>query len=327
MIDHDLRNLGIGGSEVAALFGADEFKTAFDVWAYKKGGLKYAEAPNIRMLVGKCLERGVLDLYTHITGRKLEYCDVTSRNPERPYMVYTPDALCVDEPRGVDAKVVFWDQRRKWGLDADQIPLRVVFQCYWYMAAMSYPRWDVCALVGEGEPRIYTIERDLEAEGIMLERVEEWYCRYILGNERPPIGNSDEAARWLQQAYPTHKRPDLRTATPEEVEALTHYVQVRLAQKALQAERGALEIQIKEWIADREGLEWEDGVFTWRKTKDGETTDWKSMAIALLHNFIKEPEARTAVLADYTKPKPGTRRIRIDHDDLRSAPAEEEAAA
>lgn len=328
MIDpQNLHSMAIGGSEVAALFDADEYKDQFGVWAGKKGGLKRSQQPeNIRMLVGKCLEEGVLKLYTHITGRRLEYCDVTSQHPERPYMIYTPDALCVDERRGVDAKVVFWDQRRKWGLDADQIPLRVTFQAYWYMAAKDFDLWDICALVGEGEPRIYTVQRDLEAERVMLARVEEWHSRYILGDERPPIGSSAEAGRWLQQAYPSHKTPDLRQATEEEILTLNHYVQVRLAQKTLNAEQDALEVQIKDAIQDREGLQWEDGIFTWRKTKDKDQTDWKSMALGLLHHHIKDEQARAEVLAQYTELKEGSRRIRIDHDALRSGAAAKEAA-
>jgi predicted phage-related endonuclease len=313
MIDpQNLHSMAIGGSEVAALFDADEYKDQFGVWAGKKGGLKRSQQPeNIRMLVGKCLEEGVLKLYTHITGRRLEYCDVTSQHPERPYMIYTPDALCVNERRGVDAKVVFWDQRRKWGLNADEIPLRVQFQAFWYMAALDYDLWDICALVGEGEPRIYTVHRDCEAERVMLARVEEWHCRYILGNERPPIGSSTEAGRWLQQTYPgTYPViQDLRQATEEEVLTLNHYVQVRLAQKALDAEQAALEVQIKDAIKDREGLEWEDGIVTWRKTKDKEETKWKDMALGLLHHHIKDEKSRAEVLALYTEIKEGSRRF------------------
>jgi predicted phage-related endonuclease len=327
MIDpNNLRKIGIGGSEVAALFDADEYRDQFSVWASKKGGLKRGdEPPNIRMVVGKALEQGVLELYTYVTGRKIQYCDETFQHPERPYQIYTPDAFCVGERRGVDAKVVFWDQRRKWGLDADQIPMRVQLQAFWYMSALDYDLWDICALVGEGEPRVYTIHRDREAERVMLARVEEWYQRYLVGNDRPPIGSSEEASRWLQQTYPAHKRPDLRWAVPEEIEILERYVQVRLAQKALSAEQDALETQIKDAIKDREGLQWDEGIFTWRKTKDGVKVDYKSMAIGLLH-AVKDPEARAELLALYTTPKPGTRRIRIDHDALRSQQQETEEA-
>jgi predicted phage-related endonuclease len=325
MIDPSIRKLGIGGSDVAAIFGADEFKDAFSVWAMKKGGLVADPRPNIRMLVGKCLEEGVLKIYEHVTGRKIEYLDTTLQHLDRPWQVYSVDALCVNERRGVDAKVVAWDQRRQWGESADEIPMRVQLQCWWYMSALNYDVWDVCALMGEGVPRIYTIERDLEAERAMLARVEEWYVRYIVGDERPPLGGNADAARWLKQMYPVHKRPDLRWASDDEVRALQEYVKVRVEQKELARRRAALEIFLKSSIAEREGLEWDEGRFTWRRTKDGTWVDWESMALALLHSFIK-PESRAEVEAQYTHVKEGVRRIYCDHDDLRNKPEAEEAA-
>ena len=327
MIDPEMRKLGIGGSDVAAIFGADEFKDAFSVWATKKGGLVKPDKPNIRMLVGKYLEEGVLKLYAHFTGREVEYCDVTSRHPERPWMVYTPDALVKGERRGVDAKVVAWDQRRQWGFSADEIPMRVQLQCWWYMAAMDYDAWDVCALMGEGEPRIYSIDRDREAEAVMLARVEEWYTRYLLGDERPPMGGNEDAALWLKQMYPRHKRPDLRDATAEEVAMLTDYVQVRVQQKALQRRRAELEIYLKDAIANREGLEWPEGRFTWRRTKDGTWVDWQSMALGLLHEHVTDADERQRIEKFYTHTKEGVRRILCSHDDLRADPEAQEVAA
>jgi len=324
MIDPVIRKRGIGGSDVAAIFGQDEFKDAFSVWATKKGGLAKPDAPNIRMLVGKFLEEGVLNLYRYITKRDIVYCDQTSQHPERPWMVYTPDALCVGERIGVDAKVVAWDQRRQWGETADDIPMRVQLQCWWYMAALDYDRWDVCALMGEGEPRIYQIHRDREAEAAMLARVEEWYLRFILGDERPPLGGNEDAARWLAQMYPRHKL-DIRMATPEEVALLTDYVQVRVAQKDLQRQRDTMETFLKDAIADHEGLMWDEGKITWRRTKDGSTVDWESLALALLCKYVPESE-RGALETQYTSSKPGTRRMLCSHDDLRSARTNEAAA-
>lgn len=322
MIDPEKRKLGIGGSDVAAIFDADEFKDAFSVWASKKGGLVRGQ-PDIRMVVGKYLEEGVIKLYQYITKRQTEFCDVTSVHPERPWMVYTPDALCPGERRGVDAKVVAWDQRRQWD---DGVPLRVELQCWWYMAALDYDRWDVCALMGEGMPRIYTIERDREGEAAMLEKVEQWYRRFIVGDDRPPIGGNEDAARWLKQMYPRNRR-DLRLATTEEIDALTAYVQIRVQQKELSRRQKALENYFKAAIGDAEGLTWEEGKLTWRKTKDGTWTDWQSMALALLHQHVDDASERERIEAFYTLPKAGVRRMLCTHDDLRAKQDEEEVAA
>jgi predicted phage-related endonuclease len=307
-MDPELRRDRLGGSEVAVVFNAHEYLTAFGVAAMKKGALK-PDPPNIRMIVGKACERGILDLYTYVTGREVEYSDQTFVHPTRRYMAATPDAFVKGERRGVDAKLVFWDQRGNWGDTADEIPHRVVIQCYWYMAAFDFDLWDVCALVGMDDPRIYTIERNLEAEKAMLARAEEWHARYILGDEMPPMDCSAEAARWLQAIYPNHKTPDLRDADETESLLLDTYLELRLKQKELSTTQAEMETMLKAAIKDREGLRWGDGRFTWRKQKG--RTDWKSLAISLLYEFIKDETLRAERQEFYVGE--GTRRIRLDH--------------
>jgi predicted phage-related endonuclease len=329
MIDHNKRKLGIGGSEVAALFGADEFKDAFTVWAEKKGNL-VRNYQDDRMMVGKELEQGILNIYTRVTKRELDYCDITTQHPDRPFMVYTPDALCRYEKRGVDAKMVSFPQSLHWGpsgCTCDQIPPRVVMQCYWYMAALDFPLWDVVALV-DGVPRIYTIERDLEAEPPMLEYAEWWWTKYIKGDERPPLGTSEDTLRWLQQAYPAErKRPDMREATNEEAELLDEYVDLRIEERTMLADKLRLEIAIKAAIAEREGLTWGTNKITWRKAKDGTQTDWKSMALGLRNQFIKDEAERDHWLEMFTHAKSGSRRLLTTHPALAAAGVTEEAQA
>lgn len=326
MADFELRKSRIGGSEVAAIFGCHQFLTRFGLY-YRKKVEAESEAPaSSRMVIGKLLERGLVDVYSYITGRPAEYFDKTVLDPTRRYMAATPDAFCAHERRGVELKVVQLDQFRHYGDGPGEIPFRIALQCDWYMAAFDYDLWDVCAYLGTGEPRIYTFERDQEAERAMLARVEEWHARYILGDEIPPLDSSDESRRWLQEVYPTHKRPDIREADEDEANLLDEYVAVRVQQKCLRAQQVEMETLLKAAIKDREGLEWEAGRFTWRKTKDGEEIDWESMATGLLYGLVDDAQ-RADVLAQYTHPKPGVRRIRIDHPALRKGANDEEATA
>jgi predicted phage-related endonuclease len=323
MIDPQIRRLGIGGSDVGAIFGVDQYRDAFSLWAEKRGDLPKS-APNDRQIIGSALEPGVLKLYTHVTGREVRYVNETSRHPARPWMVYTPDALCIDERRGVDAKVVAFDQRRKWGATSDDIPMGIQLQCWYYMAALDYDVWDVAALVGDGMPRVYPIIRDLEAERVMLARVEEFYQRFIAGDEMPPIGGSETAAIWLQQAFPMHKRPDLRDATEDEIVLMTEYAGVRVMESELKRTRKELENNIKLAIADREGLIWEHGKFTWRKTKDTPKTNWESIARGLMFEYVKDESLRTTLLEMHTRVKPGPRRI-LFQSDLLAVPEEDDS--
>ena len=325
-MDPELRKLGIGGSDVGAILGLDENRSAFDVWADKRGGLPRPDSTPDYFVIGKALEQGVLSLYTHITGKPVEYCDVTYRCPERPWMVYTPDAFCVNEQRGVDAKVVRWDRRHKWGDRAADIPERVQLQCWWYMAATGYDVWDVVAMIGGDMPRVYTIHRDREAEFEMLAKCEEFYLRCIVGPERPPITGSEVGARWLKYAFPRNTAP-LRDATDREMELLAEYNPLRVEYKQLTNRKKSLEAKLKDSIGAAEGIQWDTGRITWRNTKDGKPkVDWQPLARALMAAHVPDPQEAAALLADYSFSKPGARRM-LWRDDAMVADDEDEDAA
>jgi predicted phage-related endonuclease len=308
MLDHKMRQLAIGGSDIGAILGLDDNRDGFSVWAAKRGGLPRLtddEKP-LPMLIGSFLEEGIIRLYTHFTKREAVFDNKTRLHPTRPYMVYTPDALCRHERRGIDAKAVRMDQRYKWGESLDEIPWHIVAQVWWYMAAMEYDRWDVFALIGGQEPRLYTVERDPEIERVMLEKAEEFYRRYLIGNEQPPIGSSDEASRWLKQQFPAHRAP-LRDADEKECALLDAYSVVRTEEEEAAEERKRLEVLVKAAIEDAEGIRWPRGRVTYRKAKDGIETDWEALAIRQMR-LMTDAERKIAI-AEYSKKKVGSRRF------------------
>jgi predicted phage-related endonuclease len=318
----DLRRMAIGGSEVGAIFGCHPFLDRFGLWARKKRRDEVPDRePSLRMIAGKFFEEAILKLYAYKTKRDVEYFDKTLTDPQRPWMVYTPDGLVRGEKRGVDAKLVSWDQRRYWGYDSGEVPEYIQLQAYYYMAAMDYPVWDIAAMIGD-ELRVIPVERlDADAERAMLMRVWEWHQRFIIGDERPDMGASPAAAAWLQATFPHHKRPDLRYATPEEIAVLTDYAELRFEQKAIEERRTVLENLIKAAIGAQEGLVWPNGKFTWRRIKDSQAVKWEDLALGLLNEYVKDEEKRQELMDFYTIPKPGYRKIRFEHDDLRGEDA------
>lgn len=319
MLDLELRKKCISSTDIGPIFGVDDWRDGWTVAAYKQG-LIPAETPNFRMRLGKAIESLIVVRYAELIGKEVTYFDQTVVHPTRQWMSATPDALICGEKRGVDAKYVHWDQRRKWGASCDEVPLSVQFQMWWMMAVCEYDTWDVAAVVGEDEPRIYTFLRDREAERVMIERAEEFHRRYVIGKELPPIGGSDAAQRWLQQAFPTHRTPDIRQATDEEAYMLDAYVRLRCELRNLSEEKDELENRLRAAVADSEGLAWPDGKFTWRKTKDSAKTDWKSLALGLMR-LLPEEEAQMH-LELHTARKEGSRRIWLDSDSYRDSARE-----
>src|SRR5215467_9819598 len=142
--DSSLKASRVSGSEAGVVFDADPYTTQFGLWLRKKGGLKIEpeaeddgllshDKPNFRMRIGSLLQSMVLLFYSLMTGRRVQECDETRLDPERPYMAFTVDGLVVGERRGVEAKVVFRDQAWKWGTEPESVPFHYQLQCQYYM--------------------------------------------------------------------------------------------------------------------------------------------------------------------------------------------------
>lgn len=311
-LDQGLRRTGFTSTDMGAVFGVDEHRDLHSIWAVKIGGLIPPPA-TWRMRLGHYLERAVIDIYTDFTGKSIEpLFDKTYRHPQFPHVLATPDALY--DGGGVDAKVSAWDQRHQWGATGDDIPDRVQLQVVTCMEVFDKPRWDIALLSGD-EFRVITMDRDPEFGAYIVSQAEGIWQKFFEGGDGPPpIGESKISREWLRSTYPKHT-PDLRPATNEEVEQLRRYGRLRAEQTAIAKKRYKLENWILDAIKDREGLVWDGGRFTWRLTKDSHSMDWESMALALMTNFVGEEEIRRKLLADYSRTKPGSRRIWFTSDE------------
>ena len=324
MVEPRARRYKIGASEIAAVMGWDPRRTTFQLWL-EKMGLVEPQKETYRMRRGKILERLLIEReYPEITGREVKYSDQSEEDPERPYMICTPDGKCLKEKRGVEAKVVAYDQRRMWD---EGPPPHVFLQCAWSMYFFDYPRWDVISVIGDGEPAVDTLERDLELEAVIANRAVEFYSLHLLPEVQPPIDGSAATAIYLQRKFPRHARPDVRPATAEEIGVLEEYARVRGTYMEAKARRSYLENVLRNAVGNNEGIAWEAGKFLWRKTRDGHWMDWQSMAIALLYKFIRDEGERKALEESYKRPKPGIRRITFDHKVTAAGQEEEEAVA
>jgi predicted phage-related endonuclease len=307
MIDHEQRRTRIGGSEIACILDLDPYRDQYSLWGFKRKMFE-REPMTLRMRFGQLFEPGILQAYAEQTGRELEPSGHMVHSLPYPFMVFSPDALVKGERRGVDAKFVSFDQlgHGRWSDSVDSIPAHIQLQALWYMAAMDYEYWDIAAATSNCDLLIYTIERDRDFEGWVLERAEHWWKRYLIGDEIPPIGTSAETARFIKQRFPRN-REQLKRATAHQVALLESYGAVGQEWDAVNNRFIEIENQLKVEVGNAEGLEWPRGKFTWKATKDTEEIHWDGLAAKLLKGY--SPDERTALIHEFTEPKPGSRRV------------------
>jgi predicted phage-related endonuclease len=333
-LDLEIRKGNWGTSDLGAFHGVDPYHSIHDMWVRDIEGVVFP--PTKQMQYGKIFEEPILYVARLETGRAFRPSfNKTYRHPEYPRYrcIASPDGLWPEDDEncgGVEIKNLNPHQLHQYGPTENDLPPRVELQVRGNMAVMQKPRWNVAVWCGD-RLLYYTIERDLEFETYILEHAEQQFKRYFDARVRPPIDGSRSSSEWLQRKWPTHRRPDLRPATDDEIEQLRRYGRLSAELKRLEAERKLLANQIKDAVKDREGLVWDGGRFTWRRTKDSHEIDWHGLAETLMTRYMRledgsarDKKAIEELIELHTSLKAGKRRIWFKSDECLDA--EEEAA-
>jgi putative phage-type endonuclease len=256
----------VGASDVPAVYGRDPYRGEWDLWLEKTGRAEDS-ASTWPMTWGNHVQRLGVAVYSDLTGKKVRNITSPTRNKRWPHVQATLDARVIGEPIGVEVK---WTSRSVHEA-LEHWRLQVQAQ----MGVCNLEWVDILRLNGRDEPAIFTVERDDALIDEMLDGAEAWYCRYVLGDEPPPMDGSRGASRYLD-SLPAEDIPMMASAEQDIL------VAERQRLKRAQAEAGQridlVENRIKESMMGSYRLESRDYHVIWKPTKPRTTTDWRSVA-------------------------------------------------
>ena len=299
----------ISATEIPAIAGISRFGDEWTVYA-KKFGIGEPEPPTEEMIWGIELQPTIARVFGKRMDVPVEWFDRRVWSRTRPWQCCTPDALILTDPKQVlECKTTSAHKAGDWdreASDGDGAPDDYVAQVTWQLSTLELDVGWIAVLIGGNDFRTYRIERDPALERILLEAGEDYFLRHVMGGEEPAIGGSDRARNYLRKRYP-REREKLRPATLEETEWLGQYAELRGLLHQGEVRRTELENQITLAIGDAEGLEWERGRFTWKRTKDRRFVDWKALAEDQL--ALHSEEEKKAFRDRYTRIENGYRRI------------------
>jgi putative phage-type endonuclease len=296
------RKKGIGASEAAAVLGISPWSSPVEVWARKLGLIPEME-DNERLKTGRYFEEPIAQLYADREKVTLTGGGFNSIfHPSLPVFA-TPDRMVVEYPRGLEIKTVEPAMSKEWGDEGtDAIPLYYTTQVVVSMAVANVGEWDVAAFFGMNDFRVYRLRRDLELENTILSRLAEFWNRYVIGNQEPPLDGSEACAEYLARKYPRNLRP-LLGADEETEKLLVNLFAMRDQTKGDEIILAEYENRLKQIIGEAEGIQGVSGKVLWKKNKDSEKVDWEAVALAL------NPAAD--LIKQYTTIKPGPRVFRV----------------
>jgi len=328
---------------MAAICGVSPYKGAINVWRLKKGLEFPDEEDNERREIGDLLEPYIRNRYQ----RRFELLvDVPGslRHREQPWAIATPDGICFEalaiahRPdlimkaelpcRGLEIKThTGWMDHLYGEQGTDDVPPWEIIQCAWniYVARSVYgvplERWDLCVWM-DNVTHDYTIHRDEELEGQLVEVGRDFWFNHVVANVEPEPDGSKFYTEYLASRFP-NPRPEAIEATPDIEENIAELREVRAEKKELEKREAELEQRIKGFIGGADAVTSSLGEITWRRSKDSQKVDWKEVAQLyrgqLLNAVSQFPDADDHVkttegwcnhiVSLSTTKKPGSRRF------------------
>lgn len=200
------RSKFIGGSDIAAILGISPWRNVVELWLDKVKPLPRDETKV--QTRGKRLESYLLDMIQEEYGiiafnRNQRYVDETV-----PFFGCEIDAQTAGETPevadiNIELKTVHPFKSQEWGdLQTDQLPLHYLAQVQWGLGITDREFCRVFALIGD-DLKPYIVQRDNETIIAMRERAREFWEKYVIPREQPPLDYSDPGTlEVLRRLYP-----------------------------------------------------------------------------------------------------------------------------
>lgn len=185
----EARRGGIGGSDCAAIMGANAYASPLSVYADKIG-----DAPdrgtNEAMRQGNDFEAYVADRFTEETGIKLRKLNRILQHPQYPWMLANIDRDVVGGDGGFEAKTT--NLLNKHDFEGGEVPLNYMWQCQHYMAVTGAPYWYLAILVLGKSFHIFRIDRDETLIAQLIAAEMEFWQEHVL-RRIPPLPTGTDA--------------------------------------------------------------------------------------------------------------------------------------
>jgi len=198
------RSTGVGGSEVAAILGICPYRQPYDVWLEKTGRAGPVDlSGNESVFWGVEYEEPIAREYMRRKDVKVRRKNQTARHPKYDWLVANIDRDIVGVRKGLEIKNIGWRLAHLWGESGtDQAAEYYIPQPHHYMLVMDYEAWDLAAVIGGQELRVYEFERDPEMDEIIIDATHDFWHNNVLADVPPEIDyNHKHTASLLKRIY------------------------------------------------------------------------------------------------------------------------------
>lgn len=286
------RKKGIGGSDIAAIIGVSQFKTALDVYLSKT--TDQPEQQGEHLYWGHALENPIIDRFIQDTGANVIRQPEMRRHPDYEWAIANADALITngDTIEAIlEIKTSSAFKSREWGADdTDEVPIEYIAQVQWYMWIYDVNEAYLAALIGGNQYRQYHITRDDELIAMLAEKAQAFWQNHVIPRIPPEPQDGADA----QKLYP-HDNGDTAEADSDTLTAYAELRELKAQEKELKAQIAAREDLLKIKIGNYSAMQANGNtLFTWKAQSSNrfDNSAFKNAHPDLYRQYTKTSETR-----------------------------------
>ncbi|XOK62918.1 YqaJ viral recombinase family protein [Paenibacillus elgii] len=244
------RRRGLGGSDAAAVCGADPWKGPMDVYMDKLGeALSPPETEAMRL--GKQMKDFIARRFMERTGLQAIRRHSLFQHPHHPFMLATIDRWLVGQQAGLLCKTAGEYRKDEW--EQAVLPERIVLQCHHLMAVTGADHWWIAVLIGGNKFRTFRLEREERRITELIEKESRFWHGHVLSGRPPAWDGSPASSALLLRMFPpdeTHSHP---VALMDDAEDwIERYQRADLAEKAAVLQKAEAENRLKGMLGEHE---------------------------------------------------------------------------
>lgn len=192
------RQKGIGGSDVGAIMGVNQYKTAFNIYLEKTEPIIEVEKQSEAARQGTDFEDYVAMRFTEETGKKVRRDNRHLIHKDYPFMVANIDRRVVGENAILECKTVTPYNSKEW--EGEEVPASYMLQCQHYMAVTGADKVYLAYLIFSTKFDYREIKRDEELIDIIIEAEKEFW-QMVQDKTPPALDGSSAAEKWVNEKY------------------------------------------------------------------------------------------------------------------------------
>lgn len=192
---HELRGIGVGGSDIGAILGVNKYKSAIDVYMDKTEG-KIFEGNRFTHF-GHKLEKVVFEEFQE--RHQNMKCYTVPYTIQRGVCVANVDGMVYDPEKDrygvLELKTTSAYNKDEWTGDTVPDSYYAQVQHYLYVTGLSFAY--IACLVGGNDYKEFYIERNLEDIDYLQEKANDFWKNHVMKKVPPMLDGSDSYSKYL----------------------------------------------------------------------------------------------------------------------------------